>query len=517
MRINVWLVALLCGMSLVGCENMYRLDARQINDPILIVPGTRGAPGGPIWVSLPEFSLESTDPLQLSICLQDLGCLADTGCDKNPKCVSITLEENNWGLEAHIPPLTYDALARTPHPEEVLYEALKSEDKKFRILQGQDTLAAKALAVTLAARLPRNTSNTWSDLYAYDPVLRSLALVPGMRLRLEGMLPVTADAERPVATRSQGSITAPSYIYLSPADDGASGPITLSPALRGLDVSGSNKCKNCPRWTDAGGLSSLIEQSWRYWAAVYPKHLGPVRGKSGDLQFVHEDLNPTLGPPAVLLIAAAESADMAKFLKAAKDRITDKNAVESFEFAQEHWLESIEILDRKASENGFTIEKLTSIPKGPDRDRLPKEVLDALEYQKKAFDEFQSKAEEVAVDCKLVNPPTVGCYVLRYRVLPVPEILVTVQGVQRWVEIGTTIGMVLAANEPLRAPRTLAGVYEEDVEKWRNAGTHLNICTLDVLRLYQGRLYTIEVQPEEPADAIRNVILQPGDEIKWSN
>lgn len=510
-QVGVRLLIVLAAAEFTGCASVpYRLDASAYRtDPILVTPGTRGPYGGPIWISLPEFALESGNPLALSISVPGSGI------------AKITLAMTVLGrLEAHIPPPTYDALARTPHPEEVLYEALKGEGGKLRFLQGSNTLAAKALAVTLAERLPRSTSNAWSDLYALDPALRSLALVPGMRLRLEGMLPVTADLERLSNERSQGSITAPGYLYMSPADDGTSASITLSPALRGLHVEGSSECNyDCPRWTDAGGLSSLISGQWRYWTALYPQKLGAVRGAEGPLQFVNEELLPTAGPPAVLLVAAASGADMAAFMARAREQQQMAIGSASVEAAKSAWRRARQALDAKANAAALTIETLIKAAHTDSVQRTEegRAAVKALEAERAAYASLQREGDKVAIDCRLNDPPVAGCYVLRYRVLPVPEILVTVQGVQRWVEVGTTVGMVLAPHEPIRAARTLAGKYDSDVEAWRNAGARVNARGIGVHRLYRGSRHAIEVQPGSPADAVRNVVLQPGDEIEWSN
>ena len=450
------LLVLLATVSLGGCASVsFRLDATaDRTNPILLTPDTRGEHGGPVSISLPEFALVSEHSLELSI---DFPSAASA---------TVTLEKTFFGgLEARIPGPTYAALASASNPEDALFKALKEKAQKLRVRQGPNTLAAERLAISLAARLPRSTSKTWSDLYAYDPALRSLSLMPGMRLRLEGVIPVTADAdEKKRLEKSHGSIAAPSYLYLSPWDDNANGSITLSPALRGLGVDSSDKiceggkseeCQPEPKpWYHAVGLSSLIEQKWRYWTLVYPKDLGPARGSDGALQFVHEELIPRDGAPAVLLVAATNVADMAAFIAAAK-----------------------------------AVEQAKAVPQS-------------------------QKSKKTSIDCE--NTPT-RCFVLRYRVLPVPEILVTVQGVQRWIEIGTTVGMVLAPHEPMRAPRTLAGQHLSAIEEWRNADTRLSVRRLDVHRLYRGNRHAIEVQPGSPAASIRNVVLQPGDEIKWSN
>lgn len=460
MRVLIWIIVVLGATALVGCGNLpYRLDADQkLNAPILIAPDTGGSPGGPISVLLSEFSLDSRDPLQLNICLPNLGCIGNTVCNKNSKCVIVTLQNTLRGLEAYIPSDAYVALAEAPHLEELLYDALKCQNcggGKLRILKGPKTFPAKALAITLAARLPRSISNTWGELYNYDPYLRSLSLVPGMRLRLEGMLPITADSiTSGSSNRSFGSIAAPSYLYLSPANAKASGSITLSPALRNLGVAvNPERCEgqNCKIFREVGGLSGMIERDFAYWAAVYPAQHGPVTPHSNNLQFVREDLTqPSAdpGPPAVLLVAARSAEDMAKFIASAKERL-------------------------------------------------------------------QPGAERTAIDCNNIN--YARCYVLRYRVIPLPEILVTVEGVQRWVEIGTTVGMVIAPHEPIRAARTLDGEYDSSVDEWRNVDARLDTRRLKVYRLYKGRLQAVEVHPETSADAIRSVILQSGDEVKWFN
>ena len=153
------------------------------------------------------------------------------------------------------------------------------------------------------------------------------------------------------------------------------------------------------------------------------------------------------------------------------------------------------------------------IERGPEG----RAAFEALEKERAAYRSFRLQTEEVSIDCKLNVPRVTDCYVLRYRVLPVPEILVTVQGVQRWVELGTTVGMVLAPHEPVRATRALAGRSDGDIENWRNATARVRSDRLTIHRLYQGGRHAIQVQPGSASDAIRNVVLQPGDEIKWSN
>lgn len=436
------LVVLMSLAVLSGCASVpFQVDATaDKTDPILVTPDARGVPGGPIWISLPEFALESGRSLLLSVDLPRAGTS------------TVTLEMTVFGgIEAQIPRLAYDALARTLDPADAIFKALGPHVGKLRVRQGPNTLAAQGLAVTLAARLPRSSSRTWNDLYAHDSELRSLALVPGMRLRLEGVTPVTADTlKNATESGSQGSIAAASYLYLSPADEGTNGATTFSPALRGLNMNGSRPCgtKECQLWQSAVGLSSLAATQWHHWTVLYPEQLGAVNLSTGSLQFVQEQLTEKPGVPAVLLVATSTVEAMSAFIDDAKKKLSQKS-------------------------------------------------------------------QTVAIDCR--DTTDARCFVLRYRVLPIPEILVTVQGVQRWVEVGTTVGMALAPHEPVRAPRTLDGKYSSEVEAWRNEGTRLDSRRWKVHRLYRGNRHAIEVQAGSPYDAVRNLVLQPGDEIKWSN
>jgi hypothetical protein len=512
-RIDARLLVLLTA-ALAGCASLpYRVDASSATrraDPILVAPGTKGEFGGPVWIPLPEFTLNSNQPLTLVLSVP------------GSATVTVTLEVNVGGLEAHLPMGGYETLASTPQLEDVIHAALSGQSGRLRFLRGEQALAAEALAVTLASRLPRTTSNTWNDLFAHDPGLRSLALVPGMRLRLEGMLPVTADLERLSQERSQGSITAPSYLYTSSTGDGTSASITLSPALRKLGVDASSDCNyDCGRWTDAGGLSALIGAQWRYWSLLYPQRLGVVRGAEGLLQFVNEELLPTAGPPAVLLVATNTGEDMAAFMAKAREQLrknTSKSA-STIQAAMIEWHKTQRVLDDAAKVLKLTIE---AVSHAADTNTLPRSAeglaaRNAFEVERAAYASLQRQADDVSIDCKLNVPRVAGCYVLRYRVLPIPEILVTVQGAQRWVELGTTVGMVLAPHEPVRATRTLAGRYDSNIEEWRNAAARVRAGRVGVHRLYEGGRHAVEVQPGSPPDSIRNVVLQPGDEIQWSN
>jgi hypothetical protein len=507
--------------ALVGCASpTYRIAALSkddLKDPLLVAPGTRGEYGGSVWVPLPEFKLESGRSLTLNLDVPGSGI------------VILSLEEKPFGLEAHLPMSTYVALAGTSQLEEVIHAALKGQGQRLRFLRGDQALATEALAVTLAQRLPRKTSNTLKDLFAFDPDLRSIALAPGMRLRLEGMLPVTADVERLSDERSQGSITAPSYLYTSSPGDGTSASITLSPALSKLGVDAKGNCDDdrpahlvdydCKRWADAGGLSDLIGAQWRYWTLLYPKSLGAVRAVNGDglLQFVHEELNPTEGPPAVLLVATSNGADMAAFMVKAREQLGKaSSSASTIQAAKVKWREALRVLDDSARVAGLSIKavfqaaRTNNLPLGA--------VSKAFEKERAAYALLEREVNNSAIDCK-INPPqqVAGCYVLRYRVLPVPEILVTVQGVQRWVELGSTVGMVLAPMEPMRATRPLAVRYDSNIEEWRNAAARIRADRVSVYRLFEGGRHAMEVQPGSPPDAIRNVVLQPGDEIQWSN
>lgn len=513
-RIALRLLGVLAAALCSACANLvFQVDASlEPSDPILVRPGTTASYRGEISIPLPEFRLESDVSLRLDIALPD------------SKSAAIELASTFKGLEVRILPAAYRSLAEAPQLEDALHKALSAHRGKLKLHAYGGIDVSVALALTLAERLPRATSNTWADLYDFDPNLRSLALAPGMRLRLEGVLPVTADSDRPADQRSQGSITAPSYLYLYPAGDGAGASITLSPTLEQIGLRAESDCKyECPRWNDASGLSNLVgnEKEWRYWTVMYPQALGPVRSVQGSLQFVNEELVPRDGAPAVLLIAAYKAKDMSDFIAAAKKRLrnVDPHKARLLKDQTKNWRDAVRERNVSANLAGLPLETLVQFharkfePDAP----VQKAALAAFRKERAAYAIRQRTADDTALDCSLLTPVNVRCFVLRYRVLPVPEILVVLQGTQRWVELGTTVGMALAPHEPIRAGSLFTGVHGVEAEKWRNRHARLPLRQLEFHRWYESARVPVRVQPDSPADAIRKIILQPGDEIQWSN
>lgn len=513
-------IAGICMTALVtACATpSFEIDAvySASGDPILLTPGTKGVSGGPIQVPLPEFLLDSVESLPVGVA---------TG----QSTIVLTLKMSSGKLYAHIPQQSFEPLARMPSLAVALHEALKDKvtDPVLKLRNGGGMDATLALAMSLAERLPRRNSNAWVDAYNYDPGLRALALVPGMRLRLEVMLPVTSDIERR-DLRSQGSITPPAYLNILPAGDGASA--ILSPALEGLSVRSEDTCTyddGCTLWRDASGVHNLLgkEAKWRFWSLFYPANLGEVGHVEGPLQFVHEELmaKPEDGLPAVLLVGTSSAKDMSAFVAAARARRGKLTPGVRTTLLQLRgaWREAVRKREAAATVAKLHLDELARLSKSGAKPRTVAEsvAVEALKGEERSLSDLVSASGEVAINCNITSTPVAGCFVLRYRVLPVPEILVTVQGTQRWVEIGTTVGMVLAPHESIRTTASFAGTYGTEGDEWRNLQTRIPLRKIEFSRLHMGVRSNVvaQVGAESPDDAIRRIILQPGDEIKWSN
>lgn len=490
----------------------FRIDGASSasDDPILLTPGTTGPSGGPVRVPLPEFTLDSDGPLPLSVVV-----------DKSE--FDLTLKMSFGKLYADVPQHSFEPLAKTPALPAALYTALKSATPMLR--SGGTVGAARlALAMSLAERLPRHNSNAWGDAYNYDPELRALALVPGMRLRLETMYPVTADAGNLPNLRSQGSIMPPSYLNILPAEDGAS--VVLAPTLEKLAIRSEDTCTyaDCLQWRDASGVHNLlgkVQARWRFWSLFYPASLGEVGHLSGPLQFVNEERmsRPEDGVPAVLLVGTANAQDMSKFIETAKAKRTSLTP-EMLPLIS-MWKEATKRREAAAISAKLKEDELVAL--ADDENTLKTEeqrvAVNALKSEQNALSNLKSANDKVGINCSITTPSVAGCFILRYRVLPVPEILVTVQGIPLWVEIGTTVGMALASHESIRTTASYAGSDFSEGDSWRNRQSRIPLDQIKFSRMHMGARSRVVVQPDVKGsdDAIRRITLQPGDEIKWSN
>ncbi|MDH0132758.1 hypothetical protein N7381_05830 [Pseudomonas asiatica] len=480
------------------------------NDPILLTPGTKGTSNDLIRIPLPDFELDSSTPTLLSV---------KTG----QAIVVLSLKMSFGMLYAHVSQQSFEPLASTAALPVALYEALENNVTgpvpKLRKEGGVD--ARLALAMSLAERLPRHNSRAWGDAYNYAPEVQALALVPGMRLRLETMLPVTADESRSPDRRSQGSIMPPSYLSVLPAENGAS--VVLAPTLEKLSFRSDDTCTyddECKKWRDASGVHNLLGSGnarLRFWSLFYPARLGNVSHPTGSLQFVNEERMPNSddGLPAVLLVGTSNAQDMSTFIVAAKAKREILNPL------LDTWKKAVK--EREAAAIAAKL-KWDQLVKLADDVELPRSqeqsgAVAALMRERHAHSELIRVSDKVGIDCNITKDIVAKCFILRYRVLPVPEILVTVQGVPVWVEIGTTVGMALASHESIRTTASFAGSKYSEGDEWRNRQSRIPLGQIEFSRMHMGARSRVLVQPnvERPDEAIRRITLQPGDEIKWSN
>jgi hypothetical protein len=111
--------------------------------------------------------------------------------------------------------------------------------------------------------------------------------------------------------------------------------------------------------------------------------------------------------------------------------------------------------------------------------------------------------------------PSRRCQALRYRVVPIPEIMITVNGAVTWLPIGSALHDVLA------------NLMQDDVWAASDAGTSDRSClakrkllqSVEVRRRYRGSLRPVEpltLDCSRGVDAFLQLQLLAGDEIRWN-
>lgn len=491
------------------------------DDSILYRPHTAFTSNGSTRIPIPEVALKTNDPVVVSVVLPGTG---------GRQVITFTLSMSLGKLYANIPQEAIEPLASLPHLTETIYSAVSKEGDKLVSMSVTRASTTLVLATSLADRLPRKLSTSWRDAYNYEPAIKALALVPGMRLRLEAMLPVTADGSTDSAMRSDGSITAPAYLQILPVWDNGRVSVTLSPTLEMLGVQ-SNPCVggSCPNWSAASGVHNLLGETakLRSWSLLYPDTLAKVEHSTTQvLQFVNESLLLVAGVPAALLVATTTSDEMSNFIEKAKARhdgrlataAQRKTARDQLSSLADAWRTATMEVERTSANAKVTRGELQTI-ESREGNHTPEvaAALEALKKERFARDALRARNADYSIDCSLADVYA-SCFVLRYRVLPLPEILVTIQGVPRWVEIGTTVGMVLASHEPIRAASSFSKGYPSTGDEWLNQQSRLRIDKLDLYRLHMGTRFKVTMRPGagNPDDAFRQINLQAGDEIKWS-
>jgi len=126
--------------------------------------------------------------------------------------------------------------------------------------------------------------------------------------------------------------------------------------------------------------------------------------------------------------------------------------------------------------------------------------------------------------CESTTKDKSRCHHLRYRVVPIPEITVIVNGVPQWVPIGTTLLDLLdhRLHDPFFAPRPASLPRPlESMEKSAagySAAHRRALADVQVFRRHQGGLHAVLPTALETGEQLRRFLrlqLLPGDEIKW--
>lgn len=478
------MAALALMVACTGCVSHFTVDTSQ-EDPLIYAPGT--APGKDFNLSLEGFRLGCE---QRTLFLKGYG--------------KVELKQSSWAgsnapVRAHLSRKTALAIADAARKDagvgkdghanalagvfEQLVKALSTfqeDGQTCRLESGESVERVNVLAAeALMRQLPLPYSMVLRNAYNHrvwtngtDPGGISIDLSPGMRLRLENSLPISPDG---LGTRGghPSSFAAPTYLYFH--------ALTAWELCNpGYPRENKHICQqNSETWDNhvylspAGGLARLgLAQKNDATAQVEPS--------SGLIDLLERQRGGGIGASSYWRL----------WLPVTR---TTRPAIEVFET------------------NGGS-------PESPDTPMLVSaESLYAL-----------SQIDwRDPLTCAHAPPGPTGCHSLHYRVMPVPEIAIRVNGGKEWVPIGTTLQDLLAERlhvgltprapylavapgaeyDNLPAPAVRAVLYRAALEgvairRFSWDGTHA---------VLPNRV----VDPQELARFMRLQLL-PGDDIQWN-
>lgn len=463
--------------SLAGCATTSTkfLVAREEASTVVYRPGT---------------SIDSKKAIRLHLPWVDVSHCADRG-------VNFRVDNLTWFVRssafsdtyAELPEATVRAfvdgeegfkkvLASTPSDTECAVQLRHDAPASLRGSQNGMML----LQLLVAERLPMRTTEAWQDQYDYDARTRSMNILPGMRLRLDHETAIVTDATRALVDSHAGALAAPVHLQLlSGGDHGAKGSWT--PTLSRLKFAARNLAVTSNRpWFSASGINDLAGEQPRYWRLYVPGRLLP----------------PCINPYTV--DGTLDRATAAKQEGNCSDPSSEAKGV----------LNITESLDAGTNEYGAFM-----LVGASERAPIVK-LIDEVHQDRK-----------LPEACKRLLASSSGsCFVFRYRVSLVPEIPITIQGEQQWLEVGVTLRDLVQA----RAARRLRdyGASPTLSANAANAAAYADVGKalqeeqlLDVLReatltrRFSGA--PVAIEPRSPSDlpALLDINIQMGDEIKW--
>jgi len=350
----------------------------------------------------------------------------------------------------------------------------------------------------------------WPQDAGVDTVGLSVDLFPGMRLRIENSVPIA-----PAGAGNHGghpsSFAAPTYLYFHAltgaelCDPGAKPHDNRSPSYE--CVSPPQEWENKTYLSPNGGLARL--GLTQYYDMIDPTAMSPgySSAKPADTPAVaiqgenFDDLSLDASGLIDLLESSSVGAGARRYWRL--------------------WLPAHRITYTATSiaAGGGSTEPPDSTPLLFSADRM-----DELPYGELADPNTSSEP------CKVATPAHVRwtCYSLHYRVVPVPEIVIWVNGRRQWVAIGTTLLDVVAerlhdgfAGRSSHFSSTVEGHDDlaDDTPATASDLARTVASSVSVVRLYRDGPHAVASQSlAKSTDVARFLRLQlmPGDEIKWT-
>lgn len=315
----------------------------------------------------------------------------------------------------------------------------------------------------------------------------SIDLSPGMRLRIENSLPISPDGISSVAAHPS-SFAGPTYLYFH--------------ALSGAELCDSGAS---PQSSHQDFLCMHNENRGERERKTY---LSPNSGltRLGIMQYRDSDTvkPPTGGPaPASSLIDLFERTNVG-------------------EGAQRYWRLWVPV----QRDTDLSVGHLGDSPGGSPENKSSTPMLFSAENLK----DLASINFGTPTPCERHETTAWTCHSLHYRVVPVPEIAVWVNGSKQWVPIGSTLLDVVAERLhdgfAARWYHFSSGInrgidHDSLADEVGGQATRLGRAALSgvkVSRYYRDGLYRIgasELETDIQVARFLRLQLLPGDQIKW--
>ena len=553
-----WLIlftasSLTCGCATLG--NEFTLDVSE-PDPLIYSPGS--APGHAYWVPLEGFAL-TCDQAPVTVA--------------HPQNGSVTLILSRDARTQNSPFRTVVAVKLTPEAANRLAEAemagsLDELTASFKTLNASKTclltlegtseadVAFKA-ALAVQEKLPRKYSamlrsaynhRVWPQDRTKDTTAVSLDLFAGMRLRIENSLPISPYGAGSDWTHPS-SFAAPTYLYFH----ALSGSELCDPRSN----PGVNNSERCPDralagWENSiylspnGGLARLgLVQKAGASTTLSPARKLPTRSAppvaqlpasfatsltvtselpraidSDTVSTKPQSLTSTVTGTFTQLTRAAAKADDTLDVAIPVSGLIDLLEWASVgEGAQSHW---------RLWLPGFRDTTPATPIKDDNGGSTEGKAYTPLLFSAARVEDLPSnKVLESREPCKISESTLVSwtCYRLHYRVVPVPEISVWINGAREWVSAGTTLRDVLAErlySGYVGRPNHFASEANSGVLSNQRTADHalarVAAAGVRLRRLYGDGAHPVQASSSasdlEVARFLR-IQLLPGDEITW--